>query len=145
MSDSPLDKELSQVEEKMREVKSKLNKLPDSSVDNWIEEVLPRTHCPPSCDGYGTYAETDSEGDPEPAQCQWCYEVVMPLRDKIKALISEHYIPKSEVEAAIGEYQHDRYDRLAPIQQKALLIYHENCVNVLRQALNLTKDSKGGK
>ena len=54
-----------------------------------LEGLLPRTNCPASCDGFGTYAEMDSEGDPEPAQCQWCYEVVMPLREAILKLVRE--------------------------------------------------------
>jgi hypothetical protein len=57
-----------------------------------LEALLPRTHCPPSCDGFGTYAEADEDGDATPAQCQWCYEVVMPLRDKIRAYTTNKII-----------------------------------------------------
>lgn len=50
-----------------------------------LDDILPRDNCPSSCDGYGTYAEADQDGDPIPAQCQWCYEVVVPLREKLLA------------------------------------------------------------
>lgn len=49
-----------------------------------IERFL-RFNCPNSCDGNGTYTEMDSDGDPEPAQCQWCFEFGMPAREAIKA------------------------------------------------------------
>jgi hypothetical protein len=44
-------------------------------------EKLKRLYCPGSCDGKGTYVGgVDQDGDPEPAQCQWCFEVGMPLQ-----------------------------------------------------------------
>lgn len=61
----------------------------DNQTKQQVDELLPRTNCPPSCDGYGTYAEADEEGDPTPAQCQWCYEVVIPMREKLLALLAQ--------------------------------------------------------
>jgi len=54
-----------------------------------IEKILPRTHCPPGCDGHGTYAEADSDGDAIPAPCQWCFEVVIPLRKSLQKLLAQ--------------------------------------------------------
>ena len=72
--------------------------------DKDLEAVLPRTHCPPSCDGNGTYAEGDENGEPTPAQCQWCYEVVMPLREAIDQYTqSKLKAFAGEVEKSIGK------------------------------------------
>ena len=52
--------------------------------DKTLHKLIPQTMCPNSCDGYGTYATADAEGDPEPNQCQYCYEVRFPAIDALK-------------------------------------------------------------
>lgn len=56
---------------------------PEPMTVEQIERIL-RFNCPASCDGNGTYAEDDGEGNPEPAQCQWCYEYGMPARAAVE-------------------------------------------------------------
>lgn len=74
-----------------------------NEIEKKLDEILPRTHCPASCDGYGTYAEMDADGDPVPAQCQWCYEVVIPLRKKITSLIVEEKIDELKLAESINQ------------------------------------------
>lgn len=60
------------------------------SIREKINTLIPQTHCPSSCDGNGTYAEADKDGDPTPAQCQYCYEVRLPLIDKLEDLFKAY-------------------------------------------------------
>lgn len=52
-------------------------------------QTFMRDYCPESCNGFGTYSERDSEGDPEPAQCQWCDEQRLPILNKLRTAIQE--------------------------------------------------------
>jgi len=60
-----------------------------------LEQSMPKTYCPAGCDGEGTYPEADEDGDLMPAQCQYCYEVRIPMIDQAEAAI------QSLIEAAL--------------------------------------------
>lgn len=61
----------------------------DSELRQELATLAPKTYCQPGCDGLGTYPEADSDGDPVPAQCQYCYEVRLPVIDKLQDLIRQ--------------------------------------------------------
>lgn len=62
--------------------------------DEAIEKIL-RFNCSPSCDGNGSYVEDDGYGNPEQAQCQWCFEFGMPAREAMDTYC------KQQVEKAV--------------------------------------------
>ena len=91
-------------------------------VDEQIERIL-RFNCPSSCDGNGTYAEDDGHGNPEPTQCQWCFEFGMPAREAIAQAEKEARIDELETTGidmllahTVGEQHKVRDDRLAQLR-----------------------------
>ena len=71
-----------------------------------MQRLVPQTNCPESCDGYGTYVGgADEDGDPEPAQCQYCYEVRLPLIDAILSLVAAE-VTKARIDELGKAYDH---------------------------------------
>lgn len=67
-----------------------------------ILHEIPRTRCNDGCDGKGTYGEYDSDGEPQAAQCQYCWQVRIPQSQRIIYLI-EAECTRREQAARIDE------------------------------------------
>jgi len=62
-----------------------LNSVIDQTIALCEKEVVP--DCPnSSCDQNGTIANQVAEGEWEPEQCQFCYQVRLPLKEKFASL-----------------------------------------------------------
>ena len=52
-------------------------------------KLVSQEHCQPCCDGNGTYPESDVDGQPYPAQCEYCYLVRFAAADNFMHLIEQ--------------------------------------------------------
>jgi len=59
-------------------------------IEEKIKELMDSFKCIQSdCDNNGTITVADENGDPMPEQCQFCFEIRFPLRNKIKQTLQD--------------------------------------------------------
>ncbi len=112
-----------------------------SPIEKWQEalaKALPSTYCPPTCDGRGTYAEADENGDPTPAQCEWCYKVRLPAQQAIATATAELLLE------VVGEDETGSLGYGIP-GEKLVLSSHEKERNVFRAELRKAAQELEGK
>lgn len=69
----------------------------DKELREAIKKLIPRTMCTGDCDGNGTYTEEDSDGQPYPSQCEYCYVVRFPAIDALITLFREQEAKHQEI------------------------------------------------
>lgn len=84
---------------------SKPNLPTEDELKQQIDKLIPCVQC----DGSGAYAVDNGYGEPEPEQCQYCYQYRFPAIEKLAELI-HHYATKREVEARIDEVELHLWD-----------------------------------